>query len=283
MIVPPTQVFREIYDEFAADYERTRVPRFRPFVKKLLQLYDTRPRSSVLDAGTGTGLAATLAAPRAGREGRVVGVDVSDGQLAIARHKAKQFGFTQCEFVVGDLNNLDFPDSEFDLVICSFALFGEPERLFSEFRRVLRPEVGILLCQEWAPTRVAPEIAYDDLFRQARVASPDERLARYRAAREQHRKQWDPYAGPADYERLLRGVGFRQAQAYSETIPQHFENARAYVEWRGLEPVHRAELDAMDPQAREGLFKTAESELPKYETAKGLDFDWTATQVIAHA
>lgn len=282
MIASPAQVFAQIYDTFAVDYERTRVPRFRPFVKKMLQLYDTRPKSSILDAGTGTGLAATMVAPRAGHEGRVVGVDVSEGQLAIARQKAKQFGFTQCEFLVGDMNNLDFPDAEFDLIICSFALLGEPARLFSEFRRMLKPELGVLLFQEWAPARAEPESVYDEAFRQVRVISPDERLAAYRAAREEHRKEWDPFATPIDYERLLEQVGFRQVHGHSESIAQHFENARAYIDWRGLEPVHRAELDAMDREAREGLLRNAEVKLHKFETAKGLDFDWTATQVVAH-
>lgn len=274
-------VFAEIYDVFAPEYERTRVPRFRPFVKKLLQFYDTRPKSSVLDAGTGTGLAATLVAPRVGREGRVVGVDVSEGQLEIARHKAKQFGFAQCEFVVGDINAMDFPDSEFDLIICSFALQGEPAHLLSEFRRLLKPEGGVLLCEEWAPTRAAPEAAYDDLIRRNRITSPGERLARYRAVREQHRKDWDPIASPSDYERLLTQIGFGQVKAEAEVVSEHFGNARAYIEWRGLEPVHRAELDAMEPEAREGLLNWAEDELHHFETTKGLDIDWTATQVMA--
>lgn len=274
-------VFAEIYDAFAPEYERTRVPRFRPFVKNLLQFYDTRPKSSVLDAGTGTGLAATLVAPRVGREGRVVGVDVSEGQLEIARHKAKQFGFAQCEFVVGDINALDFSNSEFDLIICSFALQGEPAHLFSEFRRLLKPEGGVLLCQEWAPAHAAPESAYDDLIRRNRVTSPGERLARFRAVREQHRKEWDPIATPAEYERLLKQLGFGHVQARAEILPQHFDSARAYIEWREMEPVHRAELDAMEPEAREGLLDRAEVELHQFETTKGMDIDWTATQVMA--
>jgi hypothetical protein len=64
-------------------------------------------------------------------------------------------------------------------------------------------------------------------------------------------------------------------------IPQHFENAKAYVEWRGLEPVHRAELDAMGPAVREQLLKATVEALQGYETEKGLDFDWTAVQVVA--
>src|SRR5581483_2876047 len=111
--------FGVLFDDFATDYERTRVPRFRPFVKKLLQLYDTRPGSQVLDAGCGTGLAATLVAPRVGQGGRVLRLDASEQMLEIARHKAQSFGFTQCEFVEGDVTRMDLPDASFDLVISS--------------------------------------------------------------------------------------------------------------------------------------------------------------------
>jgi ubiquinone/menaquinone biosynthesis C-methylase UbiE len=279
-MTPSAQVFAEIYDTFAADYERTRVPRFRPFVKKLLQLYDTRPKSSVLDAGTGTGLAATLVAPRVGHGGRVIGLDVSEKQLEIARQKAKNFGFTQCEFCIGDVNATDFPDGEFDLVICSFALHGAPAQLLTELRRIVKPEGGVLLCQDWTPTRPAPEAVYDELFRSKRVKQPDERLARFRAAREQHLRNWDPLATPADYGRLLDEVGFRRAEGHIVVIPQHFDDAGAYVEWRGVETVHRAELDAMEPLAREQFLQAAVDELRGFETDRGLDFDWAAIQMV---
>ncbi len=275
------QTFAEIFDAFAADYERTRVPRFRPFVKKLLQLYDTRPKARVLDAGSGTGLAATLVAPRVGHDGCVIGVDVSEKQLEIARQKAKNFGFTQCEFRTGDVSVLDFPDGEFDLVICSFALQGKPAHLFSEFFRVLKPGAGALLCQDWTSMRAAPEAAYEEVFASYRVLQADERLGRFRAARAENNKNWDPLGTPADYARILNEVGFRQAQGHVEVIPQHFDNAGAYVEWRSLETVHRTELDAMEPAKREQFLHAAREELQSFETPKGLDFDWSAIQIVA--
>lgn len=280
-MVSSAQVFADIFDAFAAEYERTRVPRFRPFVKRLLQLYDTRPKARVLDAGCGTGLAATLVAPRVGRDGCVIGVDVSEKQLEIARQKAKNFGFTQCEFRTGEINALDFPDGEFDLVICSFALQGEPAHLFSEFLRVLKPGAGALLCQDWTSMRAPPEAAYEEKFANCRVAQPDERLIRFRAARAENNENWDALATPEDYARILTQVGFRQIQGRVEAVPQHFENARAYVEWRSLETVHSAELDAMGRMKREEFLRAAGQELRSFETANGLDFDWSAIQVVA--
>lgn len=281
-MTPGAFAFAEIYDEFAADYERTRVPRFRPFVKTLLQLFDARPKSSVLDLGTGTGLAATYMAPRVGHDGRVIGVDVSEKQLEIARLKAKSFGFTQCDFRLGDANDLDFSDGEFDLVISSFALNGEPAVLFKEMRRVLKGNGGVLLCQEWSPPQAAPEATYDELFRSHRVGLPAERLGRHRAAREELREHWEALASAEDYARLLKEFGFRQVRGHTEVIPQHFENAKAYLEWRGLEPVHKEELEAMAPAAKEQFLDQAVGALTRFETEKGLIFDWAVVQIVAH-
>lgn len=278
---PRAQLYAEIYDEFAPDFERTRVPRFRPFVKKLLQLFDTRPKSSVLDAGTGTGLAATLVAPRVGHEGRVIGIDVSEKQLEIARRKAMSFGFTQCEFRLGDIYGLEFPDGAFDLVLCSFALRGDPDRLFSEFRRVLKPATGVLLCQDWANARTPAEEAYDGLLLRHRVASPGQRLARLRAAKEQDDPDSKSNAPSEEYERLLNEAGFLKVQEHSECIAQHFESAKAYIEWRALETVIKAELEAMEADIREQFTQAAWKAIQPLENEKGLDIDWTAIQLVA--
>jgi O-methyltransferase / aklanonic acid methyltransferase len=277
------QVYAEIYDSFGPDYERTRVPRFRPFAKKLLQLYDTRPKSSVLDAGTGSGLAATLVAPRVGHEGRVVGLDVSEAQLEIARKKAKNFGFTQCVFVLGDSSELDFKDGEFDLVVCSFALGADPAHTFSEYRRVLKAGTGVLLAQEWAAASAAAEAAFDGLLKASRVATPGEKLARWRAAWDEDQANRDRLANPKDYTMLLSEAGFRQAQADVEVAPQHFESAMQYVEWRELAPTLREELETMEPETRARFRQEAEDVLKPYETGKGFDLEWNAIQVVARA
>ncbi len=274
-----TLTIAEMYSALAAEYERTRVPRFRPFVKKLLQMYDTRPKSRVLDAGTGTGLAATMVAPRVGREGKVIGVDASEGMLALAREKARNFGFTQCEFRVGDIHALEFPDDTFDVVMSSFAHFGEPAHLFSEFLRVLKPEAALVF-QAWSPQHAAPEAAYEKVFARFSVTQPPPELARWRAAGCE-RERWEVLQTPADYERLLQAVGFREAQAHLETIPQHFENGAAYVDWRAVHGFQRVELAAMSESERAEFLHAAAEALHPFETAKGLDFDWSAIQVVA--
>ncbi|MEB3180930.1 MAG: methyltransferase domain-containing protein [Nostocaceae cyanobacterium] len=75
----------------------------------------------VLDIATGTGMVAIEAAQLVGLEGRVVGVDISPGMLAQARHKVEMLGLSNIEFQLADAEALSFPDNSFDRVLCSSA------------------------------------------------------------------------------------------------------------------------------------------------------------------
>jgi ubiquinone/menaquinone biosynthesis C-methylase UbiE len=270
----------QLYDQLAADYERTRVPRFRPFVKKLLQLYDTRPGSHVLDAGCGTGLAATMVAPRVGHGGKVVGVDLSKPMLEIARNKAQGFGFDQCEFVSGDISQLNYAGESFDLVICSFALWGEPYGLFTEFYRVLRPH-GALLIQNWESERDRVSRAIHATLHEFATSAPDEHLAALRDDFKQHAAQWTEMNDPGDYERVLRAAGFRQASAQWFSNPAHFASVDELIEFYNLGVRSRAEIQAMDVDTRSRYFAALKEKLQPPETAGGMDIEWRAVQALA--
>jgi SAM-dependent methyltransferase len=65
-------------------------------------------------------------------------------------HEAAQRGLKNVEVRQMDAEHLDFPDAEFDVVLCGFALFFFPqlERALAEFRRVLKPG-GSLVVSTW--------------------------------------------------------------------------------------------------------------------------------------
>lgn len=273
-------ILATLYDEFASEYERTRVPRFRPFVKKLLQLYDTRPGSYVLDAGCGTGLAATMVAPRVGHSGRVLGVDASERMLEIARQKAQGFGFDQCEFVLGDMEHLDVPSDAFDVVICSFALWGEPRELFNEFLRVLKPH-GALLIQNWETDRGGIARMYGQTLQSFALAISDERASQARAAFSKHRADWAEVQTPQDYERVLRGIGFSQAAAQWFASSTHFKNLDELIEFHNIGIRSRAEIAAMNETTRAEFHAAAGDALQTFVTGHGVDAEWRAIQVMA--
>ena len=67
----------------------------------------------VLDIATGTGYVAIAAAQIVGSEGRVIGIDISPGMLAVARNKALELNLHNTEFLLGDAENLDLQYNTF--------------------------------------------------------------------------------------------------------------------------------------------------------------------------
>jgi SAM-dependent methyltransferase len=102
----------------------------------LLQAGDT-----VLDLGSGSGTDIFCAALLVGESGRVVGVDITDEQLAKAARLRDQGGFTQVELVEAHIEELPFEDAGFDAVVSNGVINLSPvkDRVFAEAARVLKP------------------------------------------------------------------------------------------------------------------------------------------------
>jgi ubiquinone/menaquinone biosynthesis C-methylase UbiE len=127
------------FDALAARYEGLRF--VHVCATRLLELANLPQGARVLDVATGTGLVALAAAHIVGPTGRVVGVDFSAQMLEEANQKLSQTDLQNVQFVQGDAENLEFPDSSFDAVLCASSLFFVPDmaRAAREFQRVLKP------------------------------------------------------------------------------------------------------------------------------------------------
>jgi SAM-dependent methyltransferase len=84
----------------------------------------------------GTGVLARTAAERVGRAGRVVGLDLNDGMLSVARRLRPEL-----EWRLGDAAELPFADGTFDAALCQSGLMFLPDatRALREMGRVCRP------------------------------------------------------------------------------------------------------------------------------------------------
>ena len=98
------------------------------------------PGEHVLDVCCGSGASAIPAAEIVRPTGSVVGVDLADNLLALARSKARERGMSNIEFRVGDMTQLPFDDGAFDVVVCVFGIFFAPDMdaALRELKRVLR-------------------------------------------------------------------------------------------------------------------------------------------------
>jgi arsenite methyltransferase len=106
-----------------------------------LDLAGLQPGESVLDLGSGSGTDVFGAAVQVGESGRVVGVDITDEQLAKAARLREREGSRQVELVEAHIEELPFEDESFDAVISNgvINLSVLKGRVFAEAARVLRP------------------------------------------------------------------------------------------------------------------------------------------------
>lgn len=107
-----------------------------------LDLAELQPGAAVVDFGSGSGMDAFLAATVVGTTGTVVGVDMTDAQLAKAnRLKATAGRFEQVRFRKAYIDATDLPDRAFDAVTSNgvINLAADKVAVFREAARVLKP------------------------------------------------------------------------------------------------------------------------------------------------
>lgn len=148
----------QIAQEAAERYDSILVPAILgPFAKALVDRVEIRPGDVVLDVGCGTGAAARFAAARAAASGRVVGIDVNAGMIAVARTRGAIAGGAPLDWREADAGALPVEDASVDVVLCAQAVQFLPERAraLGEMRRALRPG-GRVAVSVWCPLEDNP-------------------------------------------------------------------------------------------------------------------------------
>ena len=104
-------------------------------------LASLREGEVVLDLGSGGGIDCFLAANAVGKNGRVIGVDMTPEMLGRARGHAGEGGYQNVEFRLGEIENLPVADNSVDAVIsnCVINLSPNKDRVFKEAYRTLKP------------------------------------------------------------------------------------------------------------------------------------------------
>ena len=95
----------------------------------------------VLDLGSGAGVDVFLAANKVGPTGRVIGVDMTEEMVEKANNIARDHGYHNVEFRLGEIENLPVEVESVDAIIsnCVINLSPDKSKVFREAYRVLKP------------------------------------------------------------------------------------------------------------------------------------------------
>jgi ubiquinone/menaquinone biosynthesis C-methylase UbiE len=213
----------------------------------------------VLDACCGSGASAIAAAGAVGPTGFVLGVDLAEKLLDLARAKVALRKLTNIDFRKGDILDLKLPPSTFDAVVCVFGIFFIPDMqgAIKALWRYLRPG-GKLAITTWGPRffepattafwesvrSVRPEL-YKGFNPWDRISEPD---ALYKLIASTGVKVLDVVAetgtcsvkSPEDWWHMVLGTGYRGT--VDQLRPREFERVRQ----ENLDYITRSKLRSIE-------------------------------------
>lgn len=171
-----------IFDDKAVDYDVWYKNKMGKFVddvetKLAFSMFTPMEGMRVLDVGCGTG---NFSIKLAEMGCKVIGIDVSDEMLKIAREKAKETGL-DIEFHQMDVYDISFNDNEFDVAfsMAAFEFIKEPDKAYNEMFRVLKPEGQLLIGtihrnSSWGKLYMSKSFQENTIFKYADFKSLEE-------------------------------------------------------------------------------------------------------------
>lgn len=194
----------------------------------------------VLDVCCGTGASAIPAAVCVGSTGQVLGIDIAESLLELARNKSRQQGLKNIEFRYGDFENLGLPSESFDAVVCVFGIFFVPDMVAAvrELWRMVRPG-GKLAITSWGEKVFEPA---NQIFWDAIAAERPDLVKKF--------TPWERIGEPASLQGLLEAGNATQVEVFAEVGTHELASPEDWwtmVLGGGL----RGTIDQLDSAARE--------------------------------
>lgn len=246
----------------AADYfDAPALSFWNRFGQRTIDRLELQSGNQILDVCCGTGASAIPAAKQVGATGSVLGVDLADSLLELARHKSQQQGLANIEFRCGDFTSMGLPGESFDGIVCVFGIFFVPdmEAAVAELWRMLRPG-GKLAITSWG-TRVF-EPANQTFWNAVKAERPE------------LYKQYTPWYRIGDTESLkalLEAGGATNVDVFAEVDSHKLatpEDWWTMVMGGGI----RGTIDQLDPATQERV-KSINLEFLRTNNIQALDAD----------
>ena len=153
-----------------------------------------------VDLGSGRGHDLIRLAGEVGPEGRVIGIDISDGMIRKAEKNLAKFGIGNARVIKTDLEELKLEDSEADLVIsnCTINHAEDKQRVWNEVARILKP---------------GGRFVVSDIYSTAQVPE------KYRRDPQAVAECWAGSVTRDEYLRQLKRAGFDEVTILEESKP----------------------------------------------------------------
>ncbi|HSL00681.1 MAG TPA: methyltransferase domain-containing protein [Rubrobacteraceae bacterium] len=263
----------QLEESSAEAYERYLVPLFfAPGAEYLVELAVPRPGERALDVACGTGIVARSVAPWVGVDGMVVGLDLNEDMLRVARKISSELR-PPIEWRQGDASDMHFPDGTFDVVFCQQGLqfFSDQPAALREMYRVLvsngRVALSVLRSIEHNPGYVA-------------LAEALERHAGVDAAAMMR----SPFSSlNADGLRdLVAGAGFRDVRILIGIGTVRYPSAEEFLRQEGASSPLAGPIGALGDDVRRALIRDLREALRAYVDDAGIVFPAETYLAVAY-
>ncbi len=117
-----TAMIRRTFDTVSEGYDSRALRFFPESARHLTACLDLLGDEHILDVATGTGTVAIHLA-KCLLNGRVTGIDLSNGMLAQARKKAEAQKLQNVIFLEMNMQSIAFPNNHFDAAVCALGIF----------------------------------------------------------------------------------------------------------------------------------------------------------------
>lgn len=228
----------------------------------MLDLAGIGPGSRVLDVAAGTGGQTLAAARRAGPDGSVLAIDISENILRFAEQRARDEGVGNVTTRVMDGEQLDVDEGSFDAVISrvGFIYFPDQQAAFEGMKRALKSGgrlAGIVYAT--AEANGFFSIPVSIIRRRAGLPAPAP-------------GQPGPFslAAPGAIEAAYAKAGFAEVDVRRVSAPLRLASAAECTrfERESFGALHQM-LAGLDESEREEAWREIEHELSRLETSEG--------------
>jgi ubiquinone/menaquinone biosynthesis C-methylase UbiE len=239
----------DFFDRIAPSYDSWAGGQHERVAARLVDVAAPQKGEQVLDVGTGTGLVAHLVAPRVS-PGSVIGIDLSDNMLALARSKKSK----NVQFLGMAAERLVFKPETFDLVTMGEALayLSDPTDALAEAHRVLRAGGRLAVSNQ----RRSLSTRAQDLFFQGLAPLARRHylsLPRYSSDRAR-------FGEPSVLPELLSGSGFEVTRVTEMVTGGRTRDAKEWTDlMAGAGPLPYTLIRALGPRYRDELEAEVES------------------------